>query len=232
MTDAHRGTILVIEDDPAFRRFVCNTLAIQRYEVLEAQTGQQGLDALASRLPALIVLDLGLPDVDGLDLIRSIRAYAEIPILVVSSRSDESTQARALDLGADDYLTKPCTADELTARISTSVQGADDGAAGMFLQGALILDSARERVTLDGREIDLSTAEFEILRELLRHAGRAVTHSHLLRTAWRGGGGDMQHLRICIRGIREKIERVPGRPTRLLTEPGIGYRLQLPIEPA
>ena len=234
MTDAiNRGTILIIEDDPAFRRFVRHTLAIQNYEVLEAGTGREALAVLGLRLPSLVVLDLGLPDVDGLELIEHLRERSAVPILVVSSRSDEATQARALDLGADDYLTKPCTADELTGRIGTSLRGAESGTADTLTQGALTLDSAHARVTLDGHEIELSAPEFEILRELLRHAGKAVTHTHLLRAAWGGAaGGDMEHLRICIRRIREKIERVPARPTRLLTEPGIGYRLQLPREPA
>lgn len=225
----HRGTILIIEDDPAFRRFVCNTLVIQHYEVLEAATGEAGLAMLGARLPALVVLDLGLPDIDGLELIRAVRASSEVPILVVSSRSDEATQAAALDLGADDYLTKPCTAEELTARIGTSVQRANGDGNGVLSQGALILDTTRARVTLNGSEIELSKPEFEILRELLRHAGKAVTHSHLLRVAWAGNPtGDLEHLRICIRHIREKIELIPTRPTRLLTEPGVGYRLQLP----
>jgi two-component system KDP operon response regulator KdpE len=228
-TDATNGKVLIIEDDPAFRWFVRHTLAIDGYEVIEAETAQRGLDALEVYDPVLVVLDLGLPDIDGVDLIRQVRAGSAVPILVVSSRSDTRTQLTVFDLGADDYMSKPCTALELIARIRSSARTAVSDpkrAPNVLSQGVFTLDTARTTATLEGRPLELTESEFSILRELVLHAGKTVTQSHLLRVVW-GSDADEQRqlLRICIRNVREKIERVPGRPTRLLTEPGIGYRL-------
>lgn len=222
--------VLVIEDDPGMRRFLRNTLQVQEYEVRDVGTGGEGLAAIRQMNPELVILDLGLPDLDGMDLIRQVREFSAVPILVLSSRSDEKGKVTALDLGADDYISKPFGVEELMARMRTALRHrlASEGSAPVFSTGGLTVDLTRRHVIVDDREVRLSRKEYDILRELVVHAGKVLTHRHLLRAAWgRETGVDVQYLRVYVRQIRQKIEPAPEQPRYLLTEPGVGYRLQI-----
>jgi two-component system KDP operon response regulator KdpE len=230
MKDAGEVRVLVIEDDPGMRRFLRNTLRVQNYEVRETASGDEGLRLIHQVNPELVILDLGLPDRDGMELIGEIRRFSAVPILVLSSRSDEKGKVTALDLGADDYVSKPFGVDELMARVRTALRHrlASEGSPPVFSSGGLSVDLMRRRVAVDGKEVRLSRKEYDILRELVVHAGKVLTHRHLLRVAWgRETGVDVQYLRVYVRQIRQKIERTPEQPRFILTEPGVGYRLQL-----
>ena len=221
-------TVLVIEDDPGIIRFLRNTLRVQEYEVKEATTAGDGLDLTRRCKPDLVVLDLGLPDRDGMEVIREIRTFSPVPILVLSSRSDEADKVAALDLGADDYMSKPFGVGELMARLRTALRHrlAAEGSLPSFNSGGLSIDLMRRIVTVDERPVRLSRKEYDILRELAVHAGRVLTHRHLLRVAWGSETGvDVQYLRVYVRQLRLKIELSPERPRYILTEPGVGYRM-------
>ena len=229
MIAAGEVRVLVIEDDPAIQRFLRNTLRVQQYDVREAENAAEGLSLARQTSPELVILDLGLPDMDGMEVIRRIRQFSKVPIVVLSSRGDEIGKVTALDLGADDYVTKPFGVEELMARLRTALRHrfASQGSAPVFATGGLIVDLTRRLVTVEGRDIKLSRKEFDILRELVIHAGKVLTHRHLLRAAWGSEtGADVQYLRVYIRQIRQKLE--PTNPPRyVLTEPGVGYRLQV-----
>jgi len=230
MSAAGNVRVLIIEDDPAIQRFLRNTLRVQQYDVREAETGAEGLTLLRQTNPELLILDLGLPDIDGMEVIRRVRELSAVPILVLSSRSDEAGKVAALDLGADDFVSKPFGVDELMARMRTALRHrlASEGSPPVFSSGGLTVDLTRRIVTLDGREVKLSRKEYDILRELVVHAGKVLTHRHLLRVAWGTETGvDVQYLRVYIRQIRQKLEATPEQPRFILTEPGVGYRLQL-----
>jgi two-component system KDP operon response regulator KdpE len=230
MNNASDVRVLVVEDDPGMRRFLRNTLQVQCYEVMETALAEEALRILRQSKPELVILDLGLPDRDGMELIGEIRAVSAVPILVLSSRSDEQGKVTALDLGADDYVSKPFGVDELMARIRAALRHrlAREGSPPVFSSGGLTVDMVRRRVTVDGTEVHLSRKEYDILRELVVHAGKVLTHRHLLKTAWgRETGIDVQYLRVYVRQIRQKIEPVPEQPRFLLTEPGVGYRLEI-----
>ncbi len=228
MTTSGQVRVLIIEDDPAILRFLRNTLRVQNYDVREAQSGTEGLDLVRQLKPELVILDLGLPDMDGMDVIQQIRAYSAVPVLVLSSRSDERGKVAALDTGADDYVTKPFGVDELMARLRTALRHrlASEGSLPVFSSGGLTVDLTHRTVSVDGQEVKLSRKEYDLLRELVVHAGKVLTHRHLLRTAWGGEDVDVQYLRVYIRQIRQKIEKLPDRPMYILTEPGVGYRLR------
>ena len=230
MSDARNVRVLVIEDDQGMRRFLRNTLQVQDYDVRETAFAEEGLRMVRQVKPELVILDLGLPDRDGMELIGAIRESSAVPILVLSSRSDEKGKVTALDLGADDYVSKPFGVDELMARIRAALRHrlASEGSPPVFSTGGLTVDLVRRRITLDGEEVHLSRKEYDILRELVVHAGKVLTHRHLLKVAWgRETGIDVQYLRVYIRQIRQKIEPLPEQPQYLLTEPGVGYRLQV-----
>jgi len=230
MNNASDVRVLVIEDDPGMRRFLRNTLQVQSYDVRETAFAEEGLRMLRQSKPELVILDLGLPDRDGMELIGAIRQVSAVPILVLSSRSDEKGKVTALDLGADDYVSKPFGVDELMARIRTALRHrlASEGSPPVFSSGGLAVDLVRRRVTVDGTEVHLSRKEYDILKELVVHAGKVLTHRHLLKIAWgRETGIDVQYLRVYVRQIRQKIEPAPEQPQYLLTEPGVGYRLQI-----
>jgi two-component system KDP operon response regulator KdpE len=219
-------TVLVIEDEPPIRRLLRNTLGVQNYQVLEAGDARKGLALVASARPDIVILDLGLPDMDGLDVIKALRKVSAVPIVVLSSRDDEKAKVAALDLGADDYVTKPFGAEELVARLRAALRHRlqEEGVRPVFRSGDLAVDLVHRQVTVRGAEVHLSPKEYEILAQLVRHAGKVLTHRHLMKEIW-GGETDPQYLRVYVRQLRQKIEPDPERPTHILTETGVGYRL-------
>ena len=222
--------ILVVDDEPAIRRLLRNTLSVQDFRVVEAATGKEALEAVRHDKPDLVILDLGLPDLEGLEIIRTVRATSHVPIVVLSSRGDEKGKVTALDLGADDYVTKPFGVDELMARIRAALRHRlqEQGSAPVFRSGDLNVDLVHRRVALGGREVHLSPKEYEILQQFVLHAGKVLTHRHLLRQVWGSADSvDVQALRVFIRQLRQKLEADPERPRHILTEPGVGYRLQM-----
>ena len=228
-SDAVPLRILIVDDEPPIRRFLRTSLAAQGYRVLEAENGGAGLDMIRSNPIDVLVLDLGLPDISGFEIIRRLRDQGSaVPIIVLSSRADEAGKVNALDLGADDYVTKPFGVDELLARIRAGLRHRlqQQGEKPIFRSGDLSVDLVRRIVTVDGQEVKLSPREYELLRPLVAHAGKVLTHKFLLREVW-GGDGDVQYLRIYIRALRQKIEANPERPQHIITEQGVGYRLRL-----
>ncbi len=228
---ANAYTVLVVDDEPPIRRFLRTSLTAVGHRVVTAENGAEALAALGSEKPDLIILDLGLPDRSGFEVITEIRKHSPVPIIVLSARNDERSKVEALDLGADDYIGKPFGMAELTARLRAALRHAfqAQGELPMFVSGDLSVDLVRRHVTRGGREVKLSPKEFELLRHLVTHAGKVMTHRHLLREVWGPAHGeDVQYLRVFIRGLRQKLEPDPTRPTHILTELGVGYRLQLP----
>ncbi|SFP26149.1 two-component system, OmpR family, KDP operon response regulator KdpE [Bradyrhizobium sp. Ghvi] len=219
--------VLVIDDEPPIRKLLRMGLSTQGYEILEASNGRGALEKLAEQ-PAVIILDLGLPDIQGHELLRTIRARNEsVPIVVLSSRGDEAGKVQALDLGADDYLTKPFGMNELLARLRAALrhQLQVQGERPVFRSGDLSVDLVRRIVKLGEREIKLSPKEYDLLRVLVQHAGKVLTHRFLLKELW-DELTDAQYLRVYVRQLRQKIEADPERPQYVLTETGIGYRLK------
>lgn len=223
------GRILVVEDEVPIRRLLRTTLGAHRFEVLEAGTAARALAAVrADPAPDLVLLDLGLPDRDGLDLLRELRTGSPVPVIVLTSRDQERVKVEALDAGADDYVTKPFGAEELMARIRTALRHRlqQQGARPLYRCGRLAVDLVRRQVLLEGQEQHLSPKEYEILQQLVLHAGKVLTHRHLLRTVWGSDlEGDIQYLRVYVRQLRTKLESDPQRPELIRTEPGVGYRL-------
>jgi two-component system KDP operon response regulator KdpE len=219
--------ILVVEDEPPIRRLLRTTLGANDYRTLEAGTGAEALSALRHHRPDLVLLDLGLPDIEGLQLIAQIRKLGPVPIVVLSSRGDEAAKVAALDSGADDYVTKPFGADELLARIRAALRHRlqEQGAERTFASDDLSVDLVRRLVKRGAEDIKLSPKEYDILEQLVIHAGKVLTHKHLLREVWRDESVDPQYLRVYVRQLRQKIEADPSTPRHVLTEPGIGYRL-------
>jgi two-component system KDP operon response regulator KdpE len=225
-----RPTILTIEDDPAVRRFLRIALEAQGFKVIDAQTGEQGLRHASTSVPDLVILDLGLPDLDGVEVTRRLREWTAMPIIVVSARGNEQDKVVALDAGADDYLTKPFSVAELLARVRVILRhlAMADRESGdtTFEVSSFHVDLARRQVTASGRAVHLTPNEFKLLTILIRNAGKVVTHRQLLREIWGPGSGDQTHyLRVYMNQLRSKLESDAARPRHLLTEPGIGYRL-------
>ncbi len=221
--------VLVIDDEPPIRKLLRMGLGTQGYETIEAPNGKVALEMLEHD-PDLIILDLGLPDIDGLDLLRTIRSRnATVPIVVLSSRGDESGKVQALDLGADDYVTKPFGMEELLARLRAAVrhQLQTQGEHPVFHVGDLTVDLVRRIVKVGDGEVRLSPKEYDLLRVLVQHAGKVLTHKFLLGELW-DPLTDTQYLRVYVRQLRQKIEADPERPQYVLTETGIGYRLRAP----
>ncbi|MCY2964577.1 MAG: response regulator [Planctomycetota bacterium] len=222
--------ILVIEDDLAIRRFLRISLESHDYRVIEADSGEQGLKLALRELPEAVILDLGLPDIDGLQVIERLREWSAAPIIVLSARGREADKVTALDLGADDYLTKPFSVGELLARIRVALRHTASATAQspdpVFRVGELVVDLGRRQVTVDGEEPHLTPTEYRLLVVLIKHAGKVVTHRQLLKEVW---GPDSvyekQYLRVYMGQLRRKIEKDPARPRYLRTEPGVGYRL-------
>ena len=222
--------VLVVDDEPAIRRFLRTSLMAQGYQVTEAEDAGGTLEALRREPPQILVLDLGLPDTDGFEVIRRIRgAGSTLPIIVLSSRADETGKVQALDLGADDYVTKPFGVDELLARLRAALRHRlqQQGERPVFRSGDLTIDLVRRAVTVRGKDVKLSPREYDLLRLLVAHAGKVLTHKFILDEVW-GGQTDVQYLRIYIRALRQKIEADLERPQLILTEQGVGYRLRAP----
>ena len=223
--------ILLIEDEPQMRRFLRTALGANDYRLVEAETAKEGLAQAAARNPDVILLDLGLPDRDGLEVARELREWSPTPIIVLSARGREEDKVRALDLGADDYLTKPFGVDELLARIRVALRHAamPPGTAPepVFEAGELRVDLAARRVWRGDEEIHLTPTEYKLLTTLVRHAGKVLTHRQLLKEVWGANYANQSHyVRVYMAQLRQKIEADPARPRLLLTEPGIGYRLR------
>jgi two-component system, OmpR family, KDP operon response regulator KdpE len=221
--------VLVVDDEAAIRRFLRTGLAAQGYDVIEAETGAQAIELAANEPPDLVILDLGLGDMDGTEALQQLRRTSLMPVVVLSVRNDEKEKVRALDLGADDYVTKPFGMDELIARVRTALRHRlqQQGEMPVFHSGDLSVDLTRRHVTLKGAEIKLSAKEFDLLQCLVKHAGKVLTHQFLLREVWGPANAeDVQYLRVYIRTLRQKLEEDPTRPRYLLTETGVGYRLQ------
>lgn len=217
--------ILVIEDDPDIRLFLAASLGGAGYEVVGAARGREGIDSAEEETPALVILDLGLPDMNGIDVVRRLRANGDVPIIILSARTDEREKIRALDAGADDYLTKPFGVGELLARVRAALRRAGQGGDGVFEADGLSIDLDRRSVRRHGEVVHLTPTEFKLLDCLLRHRGRVLTHRQLLTDVW--GADFVEHthyLRIYMGQLRAKIEADPADPRFLLTETGVGYR--------
>ena len=227
MTDG--PLVLLIEDDPAMRRFLRAALGTHNFRLVEAGTMREGLAQAAGRNPDVILLDLGLPDGDGLDATRQLREWTPTPIIVISARGQEHDKIAALDAGADDYLTKPFSVGELLARIRVALRhrAAGDEAPAIFVAGALKVDLGRRTVTVGEADVHLTPTEYKLLAVLVKHAGKVLTHRQLLLEVWGSHQATQtQALRVYVTQLRHKIEPDPARPRLLITEPGVGYRLK------
>lgn len=225
--------ILVVEDEPQMRRFLRTALTAQDYRIVEAETAREALVAATTHNPELILLDIGLPDGDGIDLTRRIREWSRVPIIVISARGREDDKVAALDAGADDYLTKPFGVNELLARIRVALRHALMSASSLGVPvleiGPLHLDLARREVKVSGSEVHLTPLEYRLLVLLAQNAGKVLTHRQLLKEVWGPGATNETHyLRVFMTQLRRKIESDPARPRLLITEPGVGYRMYEP----
>ena len=223
--------MLVVEDEAQVMRFLRATLGAHGYRLAEAESGQQALLQATTRSPDLILLDLGLPDLDGVEVTRRLREWSATPIIVVSARGREDEKILALDAGADDYLTKPFGAGELLARMRVALRNAARAGAGagetVFRTGDLAVDLAARRVSVGGHEVHLTRTQYKLLTTLVRNAGKVVTHRQLLREVWGPGAVEQSHyLRVYMGQLRHKLEKDPARPRYLETETGVGYRLR------
>jgi two-component system, OmpR family, KDP operon response regulator KdpE len=224
----HPVRILVIDDEPAIRRLLKTSLSAEGYVVEEAATGEAGWAQFNKVKPDLVLLDLGLPDIDGREVLKRVRGAGLVPVIVLSIRSDERGKVEALDLGADDYVAKPVGMDELNARVRAALRHRlqQEGAEPIFKSGDVAVDLVRRHVTVKGQEVKLSPKEYDLLRLLVMHAGKVLTHQMIMREVW-DAATDVQYLRIYIRQLRQKIETDPERPALILTESGVGYRLKV-----
>jgi two-component system, OmpR family, KDP operon response regulator KdpE len=226
--------IVVIEDEAPIRRFLRASLSVEGFEVLESTTAKEGVRAITQQHPALVLLDLGLPDADGLDIIRQVREWSALPIIVISARGEETSKIAALDAGADDYLTKPFGVGELLARARVALRhGAQrtgsEAAPARVTLGDIVIDLALRTVTKDGEEVKLTKIEFDLLAALARNVGKVLTHRQLLKEVWGPHAVQESHyVRVFMANLRKKLEADPARPQWLITEQGVGYRLKEP----
>ncbi|PYN90083.1 MAG: DNA-binding response regulator [Candidatus Rokuibacteriota bacterium] len=222
--------VVVIEDEPQIRKFLRATLEGQGYRLFEASTGADGVVEIGSRQPDVVIVDLGLPDMDGLEVIRRVREWTAVPVIVLSARGQERDKVTALDAGADDYMSKPFGAGELLARVRVALRhtagASHEGDDTVFVVGGLRVDLLHRQVQVDGKEIHLTPIEYRLLTTLVHYAGKVVTHQHLLREVWGPSHTEQAHYaRVYMAHLRHKLEVEPARPRYLLTEPGVGYRL-------
>jgi two-component system, OmpR family, KDP operon response regulator KdpE len=223
--------ILVIDDEPQIRRLVRQALGVDSAQVLEAADGKSGIDLAAAHQPDLIILDIGLPDVSGADVCREIRSWSLVPILVLSARHSDKEKAELLDLGADDYLTKPFSIVEFQARVRAQLRrfrmGKETQAVVRIESGGICIDFAKRSVARESASVHLTPIEWDLLRVLAANRGRTMTHRQLFAKVWTRSEGDaQQYLRVYIANLRRKLERDPVRPRLIITEPGVGYRFE------
>ncbi len=221
--------VLVVDDEASIRRFLRVTLPSQAYTVIEADSGKSALTRVTEDKPDIVILDIGLPDIDGIEVTRLLREWTQLPIIILSVRGGENDKIAALDAGADDYLTKPFGVGELLARLRValrrSANAADDP---IFISGDFKVDLSKRLVTVAGHDVSLTPNEYGLLRVLVTHAGKVLTHRHLLHEVWGAEYGDELHmLHVNISNLRRKIEPDPARPQLIITEPGVGYRLRI-----
>jgi two-component system KDP operon response regulator KdpE len=226
------GTIVVIEDEEPIRRFLRASLTVEGFHVIEATTGAEGIRAITQQPPDIILLDLGLPDMEGVEVIAQVRSWSSLPIVVLSARGEEEAKVEALDAGADDYLTKPFGVGELLARVRVALRHAAlvpsrNGSGTVLVAGEVQIDLEGRVVTKRGAEVKLTKIEFDLLAALARHAGKVVTHRQLLKDVWGPHAVQEPHyVRVFMASLRRKLEDNPSRPTLLVTEQGVGYRLR------
>ena len=229
-TTAGGPKVLVVDDEPQIRRFLRASLQSHDYVVLEAENGKEAVRVCTVQKPDLLILDLGLPDMDGLDVIKLVREWSNIPIIVLSIRSEDADKIEALDRGANDYVTKPFSMGELLARMRTALRlGRGDAAEGgaVITAGDISIDLSKRLITLGGTPVKLSRKEYDLLKILASHPGKVITHQQLLQEVWGPAYvEETQYLRVYIGQLRQKLERDPAVPQWLITEPGVGYRLQ------
>jgi two-component system, OmpR family, KDP operon response regulator KdpE len=220
--------VLVVDDERAIRRLLQVSLTAHGHTVFEATSGQEALAAVVAHRPDLIILDLGLPDIEGIEVTRRLREWTQTPIIILSVREHETDKIAALDAGADDYLTKPFSVGELLARMRVALRHTTSKEdTPIFVSGELTVDLARRVVTVDNREVQLTPTEYDLLKLLVTHAGKVVTHPQILRQIWGPGNEANAHLlRVNMSNLRRKLEANPTRPTHIITEPGVGYRLR------
>jgi two-component system, OmpR family, KDP operon response regulator KdpE len=221
---------LIVDDEVAVRRFLRTVLTAHNYEVFEAATGQDAVSAVKNNRPDVIILDLGLPDIDGIEVTKLLRAWTKAPILILSVRGEESAKIAALDEGADDYLTKPFSMGELLARLRAALRRASQSTdEPVFADGDLQVDLEHRLVTVRGREVQLTPTEYDLLRTLVTHAGKVLTHRQLLHEVWgkTASEQDSHLVRVNISNLRHKVELNSARPRYIITEPGVGYRLRI-----
>lgn len=221
--------VLIVDDDLAIRRFLRTSLTAHGHSVYEAETGQEAINSVVTHRPDIIILDLGLPDIDGVEVTRQLREWTSIPIIILSVREHEADKIMALDAGADDYLTKPFGIGELMARVRVALRhvSSQTDDVEVFEQCDLVVDFTRRVVTVRGIEVQLTPTEYALLRVLIQHSGKVMTHHQLLRKVWGPGYEHDKHLlRVNISNLRGKLEIEPARPQLILTEPGVGYRLR------
>ena len=229
----NKYTVLLVEDENNIASFMTTILTANQYEVLRAKNGAEALMMITSYCPDLIIMDLGLPDMDGVKIIKSVRQWSPVPVIVVSARSSQTDKVKALDLGADDYVTKPFGTSELLARVRTALRHARAGDAapgghlsGRFTSGKLVIDYDKRHVFVEEKDIHLTQTEYNIVALLARHAGKVLTYDYIIKNIWGpNNGDDNQILRVNMANIRRKMEQNPGKPKFIFTEMGVGYRM-------
>ena len=228
-----REKILVIEDEKSISRLICSVLRKQEYEVIQAWSGKEAMMLLSSACPDLVILDLGLPDMDGMEILRELRGWSGMPVIVVSARSHERDKVDALDAGADDYLTKPFGGGELLARVRAAIRhtrttsgNSEVARQGTYTVGDLVIDYDKHQVLVNGENAKLTLSEFRIVALLGKHAGKVLTYDYIMRELWGPGAGkNNQILRVNMANIRRKFEENPAEPKHIFTEVGVGYRM-------
>ncbi len=222
--------VLIVDDEPQIRRFLRASLQAHDYQVIEAENGKEGVRACTVQKPDLLILDLGLPDMDGLDVIKLVREWSTVPIIILSLRADDPDKIEALDRGANDYVTKPFSMGELLARMRVALrqgQGSAGETGPVITAGEICIDLSKRLVTVSGTPVRLSRKEYDLLRILASHLGKVITHQQLLQEVWGPAYvEETQYLRVYIGQLRQKLEKEPAAPKVLVTEPGVGYRLQ------
>jgi len=223
--------VLIVDDEPQIRRLLTVTLEANAYRVLATASGQEGVVLAAQHRPAMVILDLGLPDLGGQEVLRRLREWSNTPVIMLSVQDDGKGKVAALDAGADDYVTKPFNTDELLARLRVALRRSTKPEEATVINAKnLVVDLATRRVTVGGNEVKLSKIEYDLLRQLVRHAGKVLTHRQILREVWGPGHeNDTHYLRVYIAHLREKLEANPELPELILTELGVGYRFLLPL---